>query len=426
MFVFQQVFVNIRPINSDNAPNVKGNVAKPERHSARLTKGILNLSLHVMLVGALAGGYPAFAADDFDDPQPPPRSQAKADNQDWDYDNDMAKDVKKSGTVMLKGGVNYLVPKGTPFKLKLATVPSHGQGLKLLDRDLDGNLYPAKVGDIITARTSEDFFVDDNKVIPEGTVFHGRVSSIAPPRRVNRPGWLQIEFEGLTTPDGREFAFSAQADNFKKSTMKTKLKGLGYVASYTAGGAITGALVAYQLSGMHQTVAMHGYNIAAGAGAGALLATCYAVMKHGADATLEPGDDLNMSIDSDLLMPAAVEPIKKTAYNLKGVNIQVLKSKVIKDGLEGNLLRVEANIDNDSDKTLKSIDLFAEDTNGTRMPLVAGGDVDDSSVFLFTVEPHTKRHVVVNFLVEFPKMKRELVWLDHNSRQVCYRGPIQK
>ena len=377
-----------------------------------------------MITGTLTATMPALAADDFDDPQPPPRAAKGATGSVTETENLVD---KKPASTLIKGSVNYLVPKGTPFKLKIGAVPTHGQNLKLWDRDLEGNLYPAKIGQVITARTSEDFFVDDNKVIPEGTVFHGVVSQIAPPRRVNRPGWLQISFTGLTTPDGRHFAFEAQADNFKKSTTKSKLKGLAGVAAFSAGGAITGALVAYELSGMHYTIMMHGYNIAGGAAGGALMATCYAVMRKGAQATLEPGDDLNMNIDCDLLMPAATDAtLKRAQVNRPGVNIQVVKSKVIKDGLEGNILRIEANIDNDTDEELNSIDLFAEDANGNRLPLVGGPEMDESSSFLFTIEPHSKQHMKLNFLVEFPKLKRQLIWLDHNSRQVCYRGPIRE
>ncbi len=331
----------------------------------------------------------------------------------------------KKSKFMIQGSVNYLVPKGTPFKLKLAGVPTHGPDLKLADRDLDGNLFPAKVGDVITARTSEDLYIDNNKVIPEGTVFHGVVSEIAPPRRVNRDGWLKISFNSLSTPDGRDFKFEANADNFKPSTKMSKLKGAAQIASFSAGGAIVGALVAYQLFGMHETIAMHGYNIAGGAAGGALLATCYAVMRHGQKATLEPGDDLNMNIDGDLLMPAATDPTsKKAQQNKKGVDVKILKAKLLRDGLQGKILRVEANIENSTPDPLNSIDLFCEDSNGTRLPLVGGAEVDESSSFLFTIEPYSRQHMVLNFLVEYPKLKRQLIWLDHDSRQVCYREAI--
>jgi hypothetical protein len=73
--------------------------------------------------------------------------------------------VKKGTTTpLLKAEVTYCVPKGTGIKLKLSSVPT--QGMHLLDRDMDGKLHPAHVGDVITASTSEDIYVEDNKVIP--------------------------------------------------------------------------------------------------------------------------------------------------------------------------------------------------------------------------------------------------------------------
>jgi hypothetical protein len=246
---------------------------------------------------------------------------------------------------------------------------------------------------------------------------------VLPPRRVSRPGWLEISFDSLQTPDGKRFAFRAQADNFKPSTKKTKAKGFGIIAAHAAGGAIVGALVAYQIFGLQNTISMHGYNIAGGAAGGALLATCYAIMKHGPNATLEPGDDLNMQINTDLLMPAAVDPkTKKTKSNKRGVDIKIGSTKLLRDGFGGKMLQVDITVDNDSDETLNSIDLFLEDTNGNRCALIAGPE--DTSEILFEVQPHSTSHEIVNFDVEYPKLKRQLVWLDHDTRQVCWRGTL--
>jgi hypothetical protein len=330
--------------------------------------------------------------------------------------------ISSASSTMLQGQVTYAVPRGTPIKLKLASVPTYA--MKMMERDLDGNLLPAKEGQEITARVSEDLYVDNNKVIPEGTIFHGHVSKILPPRRVYRPGWLELSFDEIITPDGRKFAFKAEADNFKPSTVKSKAKGFGIIASYAAGGAIVGALVAYQIFGWQETVAMHGYNIAGGAAAGALLATGYAVMRHGPKATLEPGDDLNLQIDRDLLMPVAVEPkVKKSANTVTGLDVKVEKSKLVRDGLGGRFFAIEAMINNDSDRKLSSIDLFLEDTNGNRAPLCSG-DAEDSDL-LFTVEPHSRHHVHLFFQVPYPKLKRQLVWLEHKDKTVCYRLPLR-
>lgn len=326
-------------------------------------------------------------------------------------------------STLLKAGVTFCVPKGTGLKLKIASVPSHG--LRLLDRDLDGNLLPAKLGQAITAKISEDIYVDDNKVIPEGTIFRGKVVKILPPRRFYRSGSLEISFTQFDLPDGRKFAFTARADNFKESTWRSKARGLGRIAARTAGGALVGALVAYQVSGgMENTIAMHGYNVAGGAAVGALLATGYACMEKGPKATLEPGDDLNLAIDADLLLPAAIEKTaKKQAVETKGLRIDIEKSKIIKDGLGGHMLKLEVNIANETNRRFKSIDLFVEDSNGNRQSLVGGPD-DMEAETLFTIEPDSDQHMRLWFPVEWPKLKRSLIWIDHHSRQVCSRTPL--
>jgi hypothetical protein len=328
----------------------------------------------------------------------------------------------KPTTTLLKGQITYVVPQGTPLKLQLATVPTHA--VHMLDRGLDGNLLPAKVGDEITAKLTEDLYVDNNKVIPEGTVFHGSVTEIVPPRRVYRPGSLKLSFDRLTTPDGRVFAFHCQADNFKKSTLKSKAKGFGIISAYAAGGGIVGALVAYQIVGLHETIALHGYHIAGGAAIGALLASGYAIMRHGPVAVLEPGDELHMQMDKDLLMPAAEEPKAKTALrNLPGLELEIERGKVVNDGLDGHVLIVDANVNNKTNQTLSSIDLFLEDSNGNRSPITCSPE-DDMVESLFTIEPNTSQHLHLAFAIEYPKLKRQLVWLRHDNHQVCYRQKL--
>jgi len=329
---------------------------------------------------------------------------------------------KPPTTTLLKGQLTYIVPHGTPLKLQLATVPNYA--VHMLNRDLDGKLLPARVGDEITAKLTEDLYVDDSKVIPEGTIFHGQVSEVLAPRRVYRPGSLKLSFDRLTTPDGRVFAFQTEADNFKKSTVKSKAKGFGIIAAYAGGGGIVGALVAYQIFGLKETIAMHGYNIAGGAAIGALLATGYAVMRHGPKAVLEPGDELHMQMDKDLLMPAAEDAKAKTAFkNMPGLELEIERGKVVNDGLDGHGLVVDANVNNKTQHRLSSIDLFLEDSNGNRSPITASPD-EDAIEPLFTIEPDTSTHLHLAFAIEYPKLKRQLVWLRHDNHEVCYRQKL--
>jgi len=328
----------------------------------------------------------------------------------------------KPGT-LLKGGITFLVPRGTPIKLKLSTVPHHPEGLSLLDRDLDGKLYPAQVDQEVTCKTTEDLYVDENRVIPEGTTFHGKVLKIYPARRVGRPGSLSIEFDRFILPNGKTFAFRAEADNWKESTFKSKMKGFGIIAAHAAGGAVVGAMVAYDMTGMSETISMHGYNIAAGAAAGALGGIAVALLRRGEAAVLEPGDDMNMDINVDLLLPGAGEPTPpKPDTNLKGLEFQVLNTKVVRDGLGGHELRVEALISNNSDVRLRSIDLFLEDDNGQRFPVCAG--TEDESEILFHVEPHSVKRVLMHFAMEYPKLKRKIVWIDVESQEQIFEQKL--
>ena len=129
-------------------------------------------------------------------------------------------------------------------------------------------------------------------------------------------------------------------------------------------------------------------------------------MKKGHAATLEPGDDLNLSLDADLLMPAAVEPHAKAAIaNLPGLKVTVKKTKLINDGLDGHLLRMDVDIVNDSERVLKSIDLFLEDSNGNKYPVCGGPD--EESEFIFDVEPHGEKNTRLYFQVAWPKAEAD-------------------
>lgn len=331
-------------------------------------------------------------------------------------------ETTSSGGTLLKGQATYCVPSGTPIKMKIATVPEGS--LKMEGRDLDGNLLPAKVDQPLTAKTTEDIFVDNNKVIPQGTVFYGKVTKIFPPRRVGRPGSLVLSFDKLVTPDGRQFAFRIEANNKKESTARTKAKGFGIITAHAAGGAIVGALAAYEIMGLKETIALHGYNVAAGAAAGALMGTAVALLRHGPRAVLEPGDDLNMEIDTDMLMPAATAATAKAPNtNFPGLDIKINKTKVKKDGLDGYQLQVNALVTNNTNNRLESIDLFLEDDNGNHYQLVS--DEMDEGDMLFTIDPYCEKSVKCDFAIEYPKMKHKLVWLDHKSRQVLYQTKLQ-
>jgi len=334
--------------------------------------------------------------------------------------------VPKS-SITLKAGTSYCVPSGTPMSLKV-TSASPDMGMKLLQKDLEGNPIPARLGDVITAMITEDIYVDGDRVIPEGTIFRGHVVHINGPRRVQRPGWVDISFDELELPNHRIFRFFAQADNLEASTFKSKMRGTGMVAANVAGGAIVGAIGAYQLmGGMRTAIACHGYNVAAGAAIGGIAAGTHAIMKRGHKAWMEPGDGLNLKIDTDMVLPALQAPTKKVVVNnnLEGVKIEVHKCKLLKDGIGGHYYRMDMSITNDSDRPLQAIDLFLVDSNGTRNPISMGPEGDEGSAYLFRLQPNDYLHTRVYFASEHPKLPHSFVWYDHHTHKICFKQKLE-
>lgn len=325
------------------------------------------------------------------------------------------------GSLLLKGSATttYTVPKGTPIKLQLASVPLDG-GMTLIERDFDGNLPPAKLYQRITAKTEEDIFVDDKNVIPEGTIFYGRVSKLYGPYRNGIPGHLQISFSNLETPDGRVFKFNVDANNQYKSTVKTKAKALGRDLAYAGGGAVVGALITYQVTGLKTTVETKGLNLAAGATVGAILATGYAIWKKGHPAVLEPGVPLNMSIDTDLIMPATSRPtVKAPPKTVEGLSIHIRKIKRKDDGLNNTVLKVEMDVDNETKHRFTSANFYLEDGLGNLNPVSTYGDDSDMDAddYNFEIDPHSSRNMIVYFNMTWPKMKHKMVVLDPFTRK---------
>ena len=71
------------------------------------------------------------------------------------------------------------VPAGTVFKISLAQ---------------DVGTRISQEGDVIRFTVSEDVFVDDVLVLPKGSIGHGEITKVKPPRRFGRNGEIKIAF----------------------------------------------------------------------------------------------------------------------------------------------------------------------------------------------------------------------------------------
>lgn len=67
----------------------------------------------------------------------------------------------------------------------------------------------AKQGDLFNAVITEDQMVDNNIILPAGTIIRGTVSKITPSRLVSRGAELYVTFDHIVTPTGRQVAIGA-------------------------------------------------------------------------------------------------------------------------------------------------------------------------------------------------------------------------
>ena len=97
-------------------------------------------------------------------------------------------------------------------------------------------------GDEFFAEISSEVEGDKGVILPAGTIAHGCVREIQSSKRLGRDGWIEVNFDYLITPDGREIPIQGKMStklNPVIGTTKNVAKGAGYTA---AGGVVGGFL----------------------------------------------------------------------------------------------------------------------------------------------------------------------------------------
>jgi hypothetical protein len=69
--------------------------------------------------------------------------------------------------------------------------------------------------DVVEARLLKPVFMDGRVVLPEGTLFTGRVLGVRPARRLHRSAEINFRFERIALPDGQEKPFDAAISGFQ-------------------------------------------------------------------------------------------------------------------------------------------------------------------------------------------------------------------
>ncbi len=198
--------------------------------------------------------------------------------------------VSKNQSPFLEGHIQT-VPKDTKIDITLT------QGI---------NSEFSQKGDEIWARVSCDVpggVGGHGPIMPGGWMAHGVVTEAQGEKRGNRSGYVSIEFDKLVSPDKEyEVDFKGQLTT-KDSTAMMVAKQVGTSTKFVSVGALGGALLSVQMTGLGTAIATHGISVGVGAGIGGTLgAIGFLKRKGGADAHYA-NDDLQITIDQPIELP---------------------------------------------------------------------------------------------------------------------------
>ena len=125
-------------------------------------------------------------------------------------------------------------------------------------------------GDEFFAEVTSDVETDKGVIIPCGTIVHGIVKIIENPKNMGRDGYINVDFDYMVTPDGREIPIQASLST-KENLAKGTVKAIGRHAGYTLLGGVAGGFVALNTLGLGAAVASNGYTLAGGAAIGGVV-----------------------------------------------------------------------------------------------------------------------------------------------------------
>lgn len=277
-------------------------------------------------------------------------------------------------------------------------------------------------GDEFFAEVTDDVYGDKGIVIPKGSLAHGKLSNTTAPGRFGKEATMDLTFDYLVTPDGREIPI--------EGSMTTKLhpitQGAKVVAQdlgYTVAGGAVGGLMALNWMGLGAAIASQGYTIAGGAAVGGVAGLTVALIRKGNHVLIAPGDEIKVRINTPLDLPVYREDaLKQEEILYEGLTININDVKHEKDPFgEVNTITLSVLISNMSDKTLSSFDMaLVNDYNAKFSPSIFG----NTKLMFRQIKPGDKIAGEVSFAVDNINRKFWLTFYDRKNNQVITKVSV--
>ena len=274
---------------------------------------------------------------------------------------------------------------------------------------LDGSF--SLEGDEFFAEVTSDVVSEKGVILPKGTIAHGTITQVGEAKRLGRNGYLNLNFDYLTTPDGREIPIEG-----KMSTKLHPIKEAGKIVAtdigYTAAGGVIGGLFALQALGPAAAIASNGYTVAGGAAIGGTVGLGMSLYRKGKNVLISPGDEIKVKILSSVDLPVyKEEALKKKELLYPGLDIRIANILYEKDPFgEVNTITLSLSISNMSKKTISGMDLaLMNDYNVVFNPSIFG----DTKLLFSQLKPGDRYAGKISFSVNSVK---GTYWLTVNDR----------
>ena len=267
-------------------------------------------------------------------------------------------------------------------------------------------------GDEFFATVTSDVVGDKGVIIPKGSVAHGTIIQTREAKRLGRNGYVDLSFDSLTTPDGREIPIEG-----KMSTRLHPIKEAAQIVAtdvgYTVGGGVVGGVFALQALGLEAAIASHGYTVAGGAALGGAVGLGMSLYRKGKNVLIAPGDEIKVRVLSSVDLPVYKDDyLKQKEINYPGLDIRIANILYEKDPFgEVNTITLSVSISNMSNKTFSGMDLaLVNEYNAIFNPSIFG----DTRLVFSQLKPGDRFAGRISFAVNDVKQS---YWLTVNDRR---------
>ena len=282
---------------------------------------------------------------------------------------------------------------------------------------LDGSF--SLEGDEFFAEVTSDVIGDKGIIIPKGTVAHGTIVQTSEAKRLGRDGYLDLSFDYLVTPDGREIPIEGKMST-KLHPIKAVTKIVATDIGYTAIGGVAGGIFAAQAFGLEAAIASQGYTVAGGAALGSTIGLGMSLYRKGKNVLISPGDEIKVRIMSNVELPVYKDDaLKQHEIKYPGLDIRIANILYEKDPFgEVNTITLSLSISNMSKKAFSGMDLaLVNDYNTIFNPSIFG----DTKLLFSQLKPGDRFAGKISFAVHNVKQS---YWLIVNDRAT--NKPIAK